>query len=229
MGGRGIQMSRARAPFVASIELVLSAARRKRVRVALVGGFALAFHGVLRATANVDFLVDARGADALDAALTGAGAICRHRGDDAAIYASGRSGLAPVILIFARRDRAEAMLARRAWRYLRNARIRVPVVDAEGLIGLKLQALANQPDRLQDANDIEALVAARTKPLSTRILRDYYRLFERLPELDALLVRRVRRRPRKAGSRRRSLVAANVRRELPPERAARAVDASPVV
>ena len=222
-------MSRATTPFVASIELVLSAARRKRIRVALVGGFALGFHGVLRATANVDFLVDTRGADALDAALVAAGAACQHRSADAASYATGRSGLAPVTFIFARRARAEEILARRAWRYLRNAKIRVPVVDAEGLIGLKLQALANQPDRVQHANDIEALVAAQTKPLKLRLLRDYYRLFERLPELDELLSRRPRRRPPRAKSRRTPVVGSGARaRETSPPRA-RDVDEAPDV
>jgi hypothetical protein len=103
------------------------------------------------------------------------------------------------------------MLARRAWRYLRNARIRVPVVDAEGLIGLKLQALANQPDRAQDAQDIDALVAARAKPLKIRILRDYYRLFERLPELDELLARGARGRPRRPRSRRKPIARSHAR------------------
>jgi len=33
-------------PFTASIALVLGVARRRRFRVALIGGFALPFHGV---------------------------------------------------------------------------------------------------------------------------------------------------------------------------------------
>src|SRR5437763_15688775 len=97
--------SRSRNPFVRSIVLVLGVARRERFRVALIGGFALPFHGVQRATGDVDFLVDADGGDPLHEALLGGGARCVHRSPDAANYAPGTSGLVPVDFIFARRDR----------------------------------------------------------------------------------------------------------------------------
>ena len=71
---------------------------------------------------------------------------------------------------------------------LRGARLRVPVVDAEALIGLKLQALVNAPARrAQDQADIAALVAAKLDSLNTDLVRDYYRLFDREPDLDRLL------------------------------------------
>jgi hypothetical protein len=71
---------------------------------------------------------------------------------------------------------------------LRGARLRVPVVDAEALIGLKLQALVNAPQRRgQDRADIAALVAAKRDSLNTDLLRDYYRLFGLESDLDRLL------------------------------------------
>src|SRR5438445_9515892 len=80
-------------PFVRSIALVLAVARRKRFRAALIGGFALPFHGVRRSTGDVDFLVDASGSVALHDALLAAGARCLHQSADAANYAPGRSRL----------------------------------------------------------------------------------------------------------------------------------------
>ena len=71
---------------------------------------------------------------------------------------------------------------------LRGAGLRVPVVDAEALIGLKLQALVNAPARrAQDEADIAALVAAKLDSLDTDLVRDYYRLFDLEPDLDRLL------------------------------------------
>jgi hypothetical protein len=180
-------------PFVASIRLVLGVARRRRFRVALIGGFALPFYGVQRATGDVDFLVDERGADLLDEALRSAGARCLHRSADAANYTPGRSSLAPVDFVFARRDRARAMLAGARKRQLRAARLPVPVVDAEALIGLKLQALANDPGRRQDEADIAALFEAEGSALDVDRLRDYYALFDRERELDELLGAMARR------------------------------------
>ena len=66
--------------------------------------------------------------------------------------------------------------------------MQVPVVDAEALIGLKLQALVNAPARrLQDEADIRALLDARRGQLKMDVIRDYYRLFGREAELDGLL------------------------------------------
>jgi len=45
------------------------------------------------------------------------------------------------------------MLHRAKSRPLQGARVRVPVVDAEGLIGLKLQALVNAPSRRAHVRD----------------------------------------------------------------------------
>ena len=61
------------------------------------------------------------------------------------------------------------------------------VVDVEGIVGLKLQALLNDPRRQQDLVDIRALLAAHRKSLELERLRSYFRLFEREAMLDDLL------------------------------------------
>jgi hypothetical protein len=64
----------------------------------------------------------------------------------------------------------------------------VAVVDAEALIGLKLQAIANAPGRRrQDEADIQALLEARRGTLDAARLRDYYRLFGREDEIEEWL------------------------------------------
>jgi len=85
------------------------------------------------------------------------------------------------------------MLRRARPALLRGARLRVPVVDAEGLIGLKLQALVNAPSRRQDEADIRALLAARRGTLKLDVLRDYYRLFGRELDLERLLAEKRKR------------------------------------
>jgi nucleotidyltransferase AbiEii toxin of type IV toxin-antitoxin system len=185
--------ARSRNPFVRSITLVLQVARRGRFHVALIGGFALPFHGVQRATGDIDFLADASGADALHHALLDAGARCLHRSIDAANYAAEKV-LAPVDFIYARRERALDMLRRARPARLRGAGIRVPVVDAEALIGLKVQALVNAPARrAQDEADIRALVLARGAALNLGLVRDYFRLFGREDDLDRLLAETMKR------------------------------------
>lgn len=60
----------------------------------------------------------------------------------------------------------------------------VPVVDVEGLIGLKLQALVNDPRRRrQDEADIVALMRSNLAALNLPLLGEYFAL---LDEQDAL-------------------------------------------
>jgi hypothetical protein len=58
-------------------------------RFALIGGFALAPHKVVRATQDVDLLIDADLADAVDRELSAVGYQCLHRSADAANYLRG--------------------------------------------------------------------------------------------------------------------------------------------
>jgi hypothetical protein len=75
------------------------------------------------------------------------------------------------------------MLERAQPKRVRILRRSVPVVDVEALIGLKLQAIANEPSRRGlDEADIRALLAARGPELDLDRLRDYYRLFDREAE-----------------------------------------------
>jgi hypothetical protein len=174
-------------PFAHAITFVVGVAKRQRFRVALTGGFALAFHGVPRAGDDVEFLVEETGAAALHEALTEAGARCVHRGDAAASYAA-TLGLAPLAVVYARRERSREMLDRAMPRLLRGVRVRVPVVDVEALIGLELQALARgSADPARHEADIRALLTRRGATLNMEIVREYFRLAGREPDLARML------------------------------------------
>jgi len=167
--------------FLDAIHLVRDVAARHGFRIALIGGFALPFHGVRRATGDVDFLVESRGADALHEALSRAGYETLHRSADVANYRVATGLLTGVDVLFARRPPTVAMLDRAT---VPEGEARVPVVDAEGLIGLKLQAVANDPRRRrQDEADIVALLAAHLPSLNQTLLQEYFELFDRRDDL----------------------------------------------
>lgn len=171
-------------PFLAAIDLVHGEAERHGFAVALIGGFALPFHGVRRATGDVDFLVEATGADRLHAALLGAGYASVHRSADAANYAAGGSAMVGVDLLYARRPPTLAMLRRAA----APAGAGVRVVDVEGLIGLKLQALVNDPARRrQDEADIVSLLTLHLPALDRALLDEYFGLLDRADDLARFL------------------------------------------
>ena len=71
------------------IREALAAFRGGATTPALIGGLALAAHQVVRATQDVDFLVDADDADRLHEVIVGLGYTCIHRSEDVANYVRG--------------------------------------------------------------------------------------------------------------------------------------------
>jgi predicted nucleotidyltransferase len=161
---------------------VTAALNARGVQFALIGGLALASHRVVRATQDVDLLADAERAGEIDAELARLGYRCLHRSTDAGNYARGDER---VDLLYASRPIARRLLANAVESETSLGTLRV--VTAEGLIGFKLQALANDPRRTQDLEDIRALLRGNRATLDMAEIREYFRLFERESLLDELL------------------------------------------
>ncbi len=151
-------------------------------RFALIGGLALASHKVVRATQDVDLLVDAEKADEIEAELRRLGYRRLHRSADAANYARGDER---IDLLYASRPIARRLLEHAA--ELETALGELRVVSAEGLIGFKLQGITNDPGRTQDLEDIRALLRANRPTLDMEEVRGYFRIFKRESLLDELL------------------------------------------
>ena len=149
---------------------------------ALIGGLALAAHGVVRATSDVDFLIAGRDADRAETILTALGYVRRFRSVDAASYVRGDEG---VDFLYAHRALASSLLAAATTRDVAGTPVRV--VGAAGLIGFKLQALVNDPRRARDLEDIRALLRENSRTVDLDEVRGYFRLFDREALLDELL------------------------------------------
>ena len=148
---------------------------------ALIGGLALASHGVVRATRDVDFLVDAGDADRLHDILLGLGYRCIHRSEDAANYLRGEDGFDA---LYAHRPMARRLLSEADERQTGFGRLRV--IGAEGLIAFKLQGYVNDPTRVRDLDDLRALFKVNAGQLDMDEVRRYFALFDREDLLEAL-------------------------------------------
>lgn len=164
------------------VEEVVSVLNGMGVPFALIGGLALALHKVIRATQDVDFLVDVENAEEIDKALTKLGYHCLYRSAEAGNYLRGDER---VDLLYASRPIARRLLATAAGRKTAFGELRV--IGAEGLIGFKLQGWINDPRRTQDLEDIRALLRTHRATLDMTEVREYFRLFDREPLLDELL------------------------------------------
>jgi len=149
---------------------------------ALVGGLALAPYKIIRATQDVDLLVDASRADDIDNELLSLGYQCIHRSTDAANYQRGSER---VDLLYANRPIARRLLTAATTLHTSLGELRV--ISKEGLIGFKLQGWVNNPRRTQDIEDIRALLRANAGQLDMLEVRSYFQLFEHEALLDELL------------------------------------------
>lgn len=154
------------------------------IDLALIGGLALAAHGAARATVDLDFLADGARAHDVHRLLHALGYAALHRSEHVANYVSEDAARGRVDFLFARGAYGRAMLARATPHLVLGRTLRV--VDATDLIGLKVQASSNDPARRrQDMADVQKLL--RTADVDLVRAREYFRLFDREKELDALL------------------------------------------
>jgi hypothetical protein len=137
---------------------------------ALIGGLALAAHQVPRGTIDVDFLVASEDADRAHEALVALGYACVYRTENVANYRRGDEG---IDLLFAHRPASLRLL-----REARRSSFDVPVISVEGLIGFKLQALTNAPERPHDRADIDRLIELHRGKLDLAELKQYFDLFD---------------------------------------------------
>lgn len=152
------------------------------VPFALIGGLALALHKVIRATQDVDILVDVENAEKIDDALTALGYGCLYRSTEAGNYLRGDERLD---LLYASRPIARHLLTNATAHKTAFGNLRV--IGAEGLVGFKLQGWVNDPHRTQDIEDIRALLRANQSALDMTEVREYFRIFDQETLLDEIL------------------------------------------
>lgn len=164
------------------IEEIIATLDRVGARFALIGGLALAPHKVVRATQDVDLLVDADVAETVDRELKSLGYECLHRSADAANYLRGDQRLD---FLYAHRPAARAFL--HSARELTTPFGTLHVVTLEALIAFKLQGWVNNPRRTQDIEDIRALIRANRTNIDLTAAREYFRMFGRENLLEEIL------------------------------------------
>jgi hypothetical protein len=155
---------------------------RNGTEPALIGGLAVVAHQVVRATRDVDFLVEAEAADRVHDALLDLGYQCLYRSADAANYVRAAEGLD---LLYAHRPLARRLLAQASERDTPMGRMRI--ISVEGLIGFKLQGFVNDATRTRDLEDIRALLQVHRTSLDMNELREYFALFNKAELLNELL------------------------------------------
>lgn len=160
------------------------------IEPALSGGLALSTMGVFRFTRDVDFLLPAESVDAVDRIMLDLGYERQDFSNPEIVsYRSPLKVLGQVDFLLARRAYTKAMLKRARLLPVLEGTLTVRTLLPEDVIGLKVQAIANDPGNRHaiDAPDIQQLLRLHRGSLDMGLVREYFRIFEREDLLDEWL------------------------------------------
>jgi len=173
--------------FELVLKTLLAEFDRDQIRYAVIGGFALAVLGVPRQTMDLDFLIQRDDLANLDARLATLGYKRVFQTENISQYRHDDDLWGALYFVHAFRKVSLGML-RRAKEYpLFGATSSIKVVEAEDVIGLKVQAMCNDATRgAQERADIERLMGHYGKRLDWERISECYALFGLSEEANTL-------------------------------------------
>lgn len=165
--------------FKLVLEKLLTAFEKDEVRYALIGGFALAAWGAPRGTVDVDFLAHNDDMEKVDIIMKELDYECKYKSENVSQYLSPLKVFGEVDFLHAFRTHSVTMLQRAEYKKIFDEKISVKVARIEDIIGLKVQAIANNElRRTTDLLDIKSLMALKGKELDWNLIEEYFSLFD---------------------------------------------------
>lgn len=163
--------------FRTVLSKLLTAFGKHNIRYALMGGFAMGLWGGSRSTVDLDFLVNLDDMSKVDEIMTGLGYELRHHSENVSQYVSPLRVMGEVDFLHAFRRASLEMLQRAADKRIFNGSLTVKTLRPEDLIGLKLQAIKNNPKREEnDLADIRMLIHIRKGILDWELIKGYCKI-----------------------------------------------------
>lgn len=159
-----------------------------KIDFALIGGLALNFSGISRSTFDIDLLIKLSDSEKVHNIMERLNYKCLYRTENVANYESTVNELGRVDFLYAHRKYTQNMLKQAKKKKAIDKTVKV--IRIEDLIGLKVQSSSNDPDRYhQDMSDIENLIRENIKKIDLKLVKEYFKLFDREKELNIILKR----------------------------------------
>lgn len=165
--------------FKTVLSLIIKKFEEGKVHYALIGGFAMGALGVPRSTVDIDFLVHYDDLPKIDRVMKNNGYECVYKSENVSQYVSSLKIFGEVDFIHAFRDISKGMLKRAIEKEVFEGKFKIKVLRPEDIIGLKVQAMANDETKTnREYLDIESLMAYYKNNLDWPLLEEYFSLFE---------------------------------------------------
>lgn len=171
------------------IEKVFLKLAEANIRFALMGGFAMGALGIVRSTSDIDILLLATDVPKTEKILKQFHYVKKFQSENVTHFHSELKPFGQIDIIHASRPISKKMLQRAV---SINVFKQTPlnVLLPEDIIGLKLQALSNDPTRApQEKSDIDLILkhlSKNKKAIDWPTIEEYFKLFDLEPELQHL-------------------------------------------
>lgn len=165
--------------FKIALNILLNHFHDHKIRYGLIGGFALGALGIPRATIDLDFLIHKDDLPKVNEIMEATGYECRYKSENVSQYVSLLKSLGYVDFLHAFKKSSVGMLERTKEFSLFDEKTKIKVLQPEDIIGLKVQAAANDSERLpQEYVDIEAIMERYGERLNWKLIEEYFKLFK---------------------------------------------------
>ena len=171
--------------FEKTLTVLIKEFEKQGINYALIGGFAMGILGVPRNTIDIDFLVSSKEINKIEHLMLSLGYKKVFSSENTSQYISPFEEFGEVDFLHAFRPISLKMLKEANKNKLFNNKIELRVLKPEDIIGLKIQAVANNPSRLhKDFSDIEELV--KNLKVDWALIENYFKLFNMQDKFEHL-------------------------------------------
>ncbi len=172
------------------LKTLIAKFQERKIDAVLSGGLALSTMDILRFTKDIDFLISEESKTAVDEIMTELGyEIQDFSTDEILSYLSPLKVYGQVDFLLARRKYTKAMMKRASKQSIFEGKYQVKTLMPEDLIGLKFQAISNDPENRYhiDAPDIQRLLSLHQDKMDMALVREYFQIFDKEDLLDEWL------------------------------------------
>ncbi|MCG2724968.1 MAG: nucleotidyltransferase family protein [Elusimicrobia bacterium] len=171
--------------FKKTLTVLIKEFEKQEINYALIGGFAMGILGVPRNTIDIDFLVSSEKLNKIENLMLALGYKKVFSSENISQYVSPLEELGEVDFLHAFRPISLRMLKEATKSKIFDNKLEITVLKPEDIIGLKIQAIANNPSRLhKDFSDIEELV--KNPKIDWLLIENYFELFDMRDKFEHL-------------------------------------------
>lgn len=177
--------------FRVVLKNLLNAFNEQNIRYAVIGGFAMGLLGSGKTTIDLDFLVNREDMEKVDDIMKCLGYECRFKSENVSQYLSPLKIFGEIDFLHAFRNASLRMIEDAEEKEIFNGSLKIKVLKPEDIIGLKLQAIKNDPARKQrEIEDIGFLISNYKKNMDFDLIYEYVRILE-MDEVFREIMRRI--------------------------------------